>query len=241
MEISEINDTVSNVNSATRLPTRKRSSNSGNSKSRASRSKFQQQVRCQKRDQSNNTRGTSAEEAVIALQKLTGCCCSYFGGCIGKNFLIQDENNIELVDVKSCIDYFVSCRRFTDFKSRKEKRMIVTKAFKDCIASRIKVNNQTRLKMNYILGSMKIQVCKKAFACAYNTTVHALESTSKAAKIEDDDKDGHIISDYNTVNTRQWKDGHIHDFSFQDTQQLFQDNVYSINCSSDGATSFVSK
>lgn len=238
-------ESVENINeedaSLLRLPSRKvsnRSNPHGNSNSRGNKAKFQQQKRTRKNIRTNKLYATTAEEAVTSLQKLTGCCCPYFGGCIGKHFLIKDESGAEHVEVKTCMDYFITCRKIIDFKSEQEKRMIITTAFKDCIVNHRE--NQNRLKMNYILGPKKLSVCKKAFASAYATTVHALECSSKASKIEVNSEDVNI-SDYNVICKRKWKDGHIHDFTFLETQQLFEKNVYSLHKSADGITNFVSK
>ena len=72
----------------------------------------------------------------------------------------------------------------------------------------------------------RTQVCKKAFACVYGCTVNDLEKTSDAVKTSSG-----LYTSGTALRIKMWKDNHIHDFSYKETEELFMLNIGSAGIS----------
>ena len=72
----------------------------------------------------------------------------------------------------------------------------------------------------------RTQVCKKTFACVYGCSMNDLEKASNAVKTSS----GLYISG-TTLRIKMWKDDHIPDFSYKETEELFMLNVGSAGIS----------
>ena len=66
----------------------------------------------------------------------------------------------------------------------------------------------------------RTQVCKKAFACVYGCTVNDLEKASDAVKTSSG-----LYTSGTALRIKTWKDDHIHDFNYKETEELFMLNV----------------
>ena len=139
--------------------------------------------------------------------------------------------NICIYSISTCLQSDLQ------YKTSQEYDDVVLKLFTEAIDDERKTSSDKRIfTMNYCVPcpdnitskskEARTQVCKKAFACVYGCTVNDLEKASDAVKTSSG-----LYTSGTALRIKMWKDNHIHDFSYKETEELFMLNIGSAGIS----------
>ena len=174
----------------------------------------------------------SDSEANEILRECEGCSASRPDGCVKFHFMDKMSN----VDFNKSISVVKECHRIVATKDNNENCCYIMDQFKLAITKQAnhKVTGAVVFsKMDYRIGACReIEVCRKCFYKAYGISHHMLDRISNELKEHIDESEvvtqlasSNIATVTTLVPNRMWKDNHIHNFTYKETEQLFIENL----------------
>jgi hypothetical protein len=155
----------------------------------------------------------SKSDAMREILDKDKCKCSH-KSCLEKIFP-QSLND--------CAEAFLKCRSVTRFKTDEEIDIFIHEQVRVMQDKPTRAASSSTSKFQFVIEGAK--VCRLAFCNAFNITVYALQKASDAQKNSTSGRP-------NPHTVRDTTDATINDYTFEETREIFRDNVIDVGVAS---------